>query len=190
MSHADSKAGLTILEGMRQHGVTTILVAAALAVQGATLMSAQTPVPAGIVNFSRISPTIACGGATEPWAMTALAAEGFKTVINVRLASEPGVADEEAVVTRAGMTYIHVPMDSMAPTVASANHFLEVIADPSIQPVYIHCASANRVGALWAIKRVVQDGWTREHAIEEGQAIGLKSQVLLDFVHRFLDGRH
>jgi hypothetical protein len=56
--------------------------------------------------------------------------------------------------------------------------------------VYIHCASANRVGALWAIKRVVQDGWTREHAIEEGRAIGMKSPVLLDFVHRFLDGHH
>lgn len=151
-------------------------------------MSAQTPAPAGIVNFSRVDATVACGGATEPSAMAALAAEGFKTVINLRLPSEPGVADEEAVVTAAGLTYLHLPMDPMAPTVAAAEHFLTVIADPSIQPVYIHCASANRVGAVWAIKRVVQDGWTREHAIEEGQAIGMKSQVMFDFVHRFLDG--
>ena len=151
-------------------------------------MSAQTPAPPGIVNFSRVGATVACGGATEPSAMAALAAEGFKTVINLRLLSEPGVADEEAIVTKAGLTYLHLPMDSMAPTVAAAEHFLAVIADPAIQPVYIHCASANRVGAVWAIKRVVQDGWTREQAIEEGQAIGLKSPVLLEFVHRYLDG--
>lgn len=150
-------------------------------------MSAQTPAPAGIVNFSRVGATVACGGATEPSAMAALAGEGFKTVINLRLPSEPGVADEEVVATNAGLAYVHLPIDPMAPTVAVAEHFLAVMADPAIQPVYIHCASANRVGAVWAIKRVVQDGWTREQAIEEGQAIGLKSQVMFDFVHRVLD---
>jgi protein tyrosine phosphatase (PTP) superfamily phosphohydrolase (DUF442 family) len=58
-----------------------------------------------------------------------------------------------------------------------------------VQPVYIHCASANRVGAVWAIKRVVQDGWSREDAIAEAQGIGMKSPVMLDFVQRYLDAR-
>lgn len=150
-------------------------------------MTVQPPAPAGITNFSRVDATVACGGATEPAAITALAAEGFRTVINLRLASEPGVAEEEAVVTHAGLAYIHLPMDPAAPRIATADRFLEVIADPTHQPVYIHCASANRVGAVWAIKRVVQDGWTRERAIEEGQAIGMKSQTMIDFVHRYLD---
>lgn len=152
-------------------------------------MPAQTPAPEGIVNFSRVDATVACGGATEPSAIAALAAEGFKTVINLRLATEPGVKDEAAVVEQAGLAYVHIPMDPQVPEAATAERFLEVIADPALQPVYIHCASANRVGAVWAIKRVVVDGWSRERAIEEGEAIGMKSPVMLDFVHRFLDAR-
>lgn len=164
-------------------------LAALLFVEGAH-MSALQPAPAGIVNFSRVDATVACGGATEPSAIAALAAEGFKTVVNLRQLSEPGVADEEEVVSQAGLAYVHLPMDPMAPEAATAERFLEVLADTSNQPVYIHCASANRVGAVWAIKRVVQDGWTRERAIEEGRAIGMKSPVMLDFVNRFLDARH
>lgn len=152
-------------------------------------MSAQPPAPEGIVNFSRVDATVACGGATEPSAIAALAAEGFKTVINLRLDSEPGVSAEAAVVEQAGLAYVHIPMDPQAPQAATAERFLEVIADPALQPVYVHCASANRVGAVWAIKRVVVDGWTRERAIEEGQAIGMKSPAMLEFVHRFLDAR-
>jgi uncharacterized protein (TIGR01244 family) len=121
--------------------------------------------------------------------MAALAAEGFRSVINLRLPSEPGVAEEAAVVEQAGMTYIHLPMDGSAPENATAERFLEAIANPANQPAYIHCASANRVGAMWAIKRVVLDGWPRDRAIAEGQAIGLKSPALVDFVNRFLDAR-
>ena len=37
--------------------------------------------------------------------------------------------------------------------------FLAAVADKSNQPVFIHCGSANRVGGMWMIKRVLQDGW-------------------------------
>jgi len=174
---------------MERRHLGTVILAAALCVPGAGYMSALQPTPAGIVNFSRVNATVACGGATEPSAMAALAAEGFKSVINLRLASEPGVAEEAAVVENAGLTYIHLPMDPMAPEASTAEQFLQAIANPAHQPAYIHCASANRVGAMWAIKRVVQDGWPRDRAIAEGQAIGMKSPVMLEFVNRFLDAR-
>jgi uncharacterized protein (TIGR01244 family) len=174
---------------MERRRAVTLLLVAALCVTGASHMSATQPTPAGIVNFSRVNATVACGGATEPSALAALAAEGFKSVINLRLGSEPGVADEAGVVEKAGLTYIHLPMDPMAPEDATAEQFLEAIANPAHQPVYVHCASANRVGAVWAIKRVVQDGWPRDRAIAEGEAIGMKSPAMLAFVNRFLDAR-
>ena len=40
------------------------------------------------------------------------------------------------------------------------------MTDPANQPAYIHCASANRVGAMWLIKRVVVDGWDVPRATE------------------------
>lgn len=144
---------------------------------------------AGVVNFTQVDATVACGGDTSPEAIAELGARGFRAVVNLRLPSEPGVAEEAAVVEAAGMRYVHVPMNPSAPEFATAEQFLAAVADPAVQPVYIHCASANRVGAVWAIKRVVQDGWTREDAVAEAQAIGMKSPVMLDFVQRFLDAR-
>lgn len=143
----------------------------------------------GVVNFTQVDATVACGGETSLEAIAALAAQGFKTVVNLRLPTEPGVAEEAAAVAAAGMTYLHFPMTPTAPEFETAEQFLAAIADPATQPVYIHCASANRVGAVWAIKRVVQDDWSREDAIAEAQTIGMKSPVMLDFVHRFLDAR-
>jgi uncharacterized protein (TIGR01244 family) len=145
--------------------------------------------PPGASNFTRVDATVACGGATEPEAFRILAAEGFRSVINLRLPSEPGVAEEAAVVEGAGLRYIHLPLDGKAPDPEVAEQFLEVIADPTLAPVYIHCASANRVGAMWAIKRVVHDGWTRERALEEAATIGLTSPTLVEYVHRVLDAR-
>ena len=48
------------------------------------------------------------------------------------------------------------------------------MADRSNQPVFIHCGSANRVGAVWMIKRTLQDKWTAEKAPRRGR--GHRSQ--------------
>lgn len=144
---------------------------------------------AGVLNFTQVDATVACGGDTSQDAIAALGAQGFRTVVNLRQSTEPGVAEEAAAVAAAGMRYVHLPMNPSAPEFETAEQFLATVADPAVQPVYIHCASANRVGAVWAIKRVVQDGWSRDEAIAEAQTIGMKSPVMLDFVQRFLDAR-
>lgn len=143
----------------------------------------------GVVNFSRVDATVACGGDTPQHVFPALKAQGFVSVINLRLGNEPGVAEEAAVVEAAGLRYHHIPMTPAAPETEAVDRFLAVIADATNQPVYIHCASANRVGAVWAIKRVLHDGWDRDKAIEEAQAIGMKSPVMFDLVARYLDAQ-
>jgi uncharacterized protein (TIGR01244 family) len=144
---------------------------------------------AGVVNFTQVDASVACGGDTPPDAFVTLAEQGFRSVVNLRLEGEPGVADEAELVAAAGLRYFHLPIDPAAPTFEAADQFLATIADPSNQPVYIHCASANRVGSFWAIKRVVQDGWSVADALAEGQAIGLKNPVMIDFVRRFIEAR-
>jgi uncharacterized protein (TIGR01244 family) len=142
----------------------------------------KTEVP-GITNFSRVDATVGCGGATQPAAMAELRKQGFASVINLRLASEPG-ADIEAGRTAAktaGMKYIHLPFDTASPDPKLVETFLASVADKTNQPVYIHCGSANRVGAVWMIKRALQDGWELEKAREEAEAIGLSNPRLKSF---------
>ena len=45
---------------------------------------------AGISTFAQVETTIACGGATKPEAIREIGRMGFKSVINLRLASEEG----------------------------------------------------------------------------------------------------
>jgi uncharacterized protein (TIGR01244 family) len=138
---------------------------------------------AGVVNYSRVDATVGCGGRVEPSAMRALKAEGYVSVVNLRQASEPG-ADVEAgrkSAQEAGLKYIHLPFDAGSPDPKVVESFLASVNDRANQPVFIHCGSANRVGALWLIKRVVNDGWPIDKAQAEAETIGLSSAKLAAF---------
>ena len=126
---------------------------------------------------------VACGGATEATALAGLKQDGFASVINLRVASEPGanVDASRAEAERAGLKYHHLPFSPSEPDAKIVKQFLATVADKSNQPVYIHCGSANRVGAVWLVKRVLQDGWPLEKATTEAKAIGLTSPQLEKF---------
>lgn len=137
----------------------------------------------GIRNFTKVDATVACAGATEPAAMAGLAARGFKTVINLREASEAGALIDESTkaAETAGLRYIHLPFNSSRPDEAVATKFLATIRNTSLQPVFIHCASGSRAGALWLIKRMLVDGWDEQKAVDEAVMIGMSSPTLKQF---------
>lgn len=145
----------------------------------------------GVQNFSRVDATIACGGATTPAAIHALKADGFTSIVNLLAADEPGanVDGEAAAAQKGGVRYFHLAFKAAAPDTAIVDRFLAVVAEPANQPVFIHCATANRVAALWLIKRVRLDGWTVEKALTEAEAIGLTSDPLKRFALGFLGRR-
>ena len=138
---------------------------------------------AGIVNFSKVDAVVACGGATETSALEGLAKDGFKSVINLRQATETNANIEQnaARAKELGLKYIHIPFNTQQLDPAVIDKFLAAIADKSNQPAYVHCGSASRVGSVWLAKRVLQDGWTVEKATEEAKAIGLRGEPLEKF---------
>ena len=143
---------------------------------------------AGIVNFSRVDAVVACGGATETSALDGLAKDGFKSVINLRLASEANANIElnAAHARSLRLNYIHIPFNAAQPEPKVLDEFLAAIANKANQPAYVHCGSANRVGAVWLVKRVLQDGWTIEKATEEAKLIGLRSEPLEKFALSYI----
>jgi len=143
---------------------------------------------AGITNYSRVDATVGCGGHTSPAAMAALKTEGFKAVINLREASEPeaDIDAGRAAAKAAGLKYIHLPFNVAMPDAKVVDSFLAAVADPGNQPVFIHCGSANRVGGLWMIKRVLRDGWDLQKAQTEAEAIGLRDPRLTTFATDYI----
>lgn len=149
------------------------------------LMSAgpQTPQIEGVKNYTKVDASIGCAGATDPKAMAALAAAGYKTVLSLREATEEGanIDESRAAAEAAGLKYINLPFKSSAPDPKVADEFLKVVGDTTHQPLFIHCGTANRVGALWLIKRMVADKWTEDKALAEAKSIGLTSAALQKF---------
>mgnify|MGYP001216569954 CR=1 FL=1 len=168
-------------------GILSIGLAVGLG--GFVAASVQDEAPEGVVNYTRIDATVACAGATPAAAMPALKQLGFASVINFRTAEEEGanIDASRAAATQSGLKYIHIPFRAPNPEVTQ--EFLEAIADSANQPAYIHCASANRVGAMWFIKRVTQDGWDNDRAMAEAETIGLRSERLKEFAVDYVTSR-
>ena len=119
----------------------------------------------GITNFAHVETTIACAGATTPAAMADVKRLGYRAVINLRQASEAGanIEEEGAAARAAGLVYIHLPFNTASPDPAVVDDFLKAVTAPANQPAFVHCASGNRVAALWMIKRMVADEIGRAH---------------------------
>jgi uncharacterized protein (TIGR01244 family) len=132
----------------------------------------------GISTFAQLESTIACGGSTRPEAIREIRNMGFKSVVNLRLATEEGamVEEEGAAVRAAGMNYVHLPFNAQSPDPNLIDNFIAAVTKPANTPAYVHCAAGGRAAALWMIKRVKADGWSVDRALIEANALGLNDR--------------
>ena len=153
----------------------------------ATVAAAQSDVSKGsvpgVVNFGYIGKTVACAGATAPSALAEVKKLGYASVINLRVASEPGadIDASAAAAQAAGLRFIHLPFNASAPDPMLVDTFIAAITDAKNQPAFIHCASANRAATLWMVKRMVIDKWDADRAAAEATALGMTSPALKAF---------
>lgn len=138
--------------------------------------SAQVPfgdkISNAIFNYNRTTPFVATSGLIKGTGIAELKSRGFKTVLDLRTASE-GTALEQKNVVAAGMAYHNIAISQAAPSQDQIKAFEKLVEDKNNYPILVHCASANRVGAMWTHYRVSK-GVAFKHAIQEGRTIGLK----------------
>ena len=120
-----------------------------------------------IDNFGQVSPNYYRGAQPEGRDYADLAALGVRTVIN--LTSDDAKAEEGALVEKAGMTYVQIPMTTRhAPTQSELDRFLSIVNDPARQPVFVHCVGGrHRTGVMTAVYRMTEDGWDADQAFQE-----------------------
>ena len=163
--------------------VATLIAPAALAQQ-----TPQQDFP-NIKNFLRVNEQICTGGQPSMDDLARLKAQGSKAIINLRRPSEYNAEEEAAKAKELGLRYFNIPVSVAEPRDEQADEFLKITADPQNRPAFIHCGSANRVGALWMIRRVLVDGWKVEDAEAEARKIGLHSPSLVEFARSYIE-RH
>ena len=149
----------------RRTWLATAAVVLALAGAAASA-SAQRSAALGIENFGRVNDNYFRGGQPAAEQYGELKRVGIKTVIDLRKDKKSG-APEWA--RAAGLAYINLPLVASKPaTEAETAEFLRLVNDPSNWPVYVHCKGGrHRTGALTAVYRITQDGWTADQAFDE-----------------------
>ncbi len=121
-------------------------------------------------------------GQPDETALKVFADSGYAAVIDLRTEGEDRGMDEKAVVEGLGMKYELLPITRSDITYESAAALDELLASYD-EPVLLHCGSANRVGALLAL-RASASGADDEAAIEAGKRAGLTSAELEALVRK------
>ncbi len=114
---------------------------------------------------------------------------GVQTVITLRHPSELKDYDEQETVTGKGMEFIQIPFNSADELTDNVFEQVRAALKTARQPILLHCASANRVGAVWIPFRVLDEGLAPEDAITEAKTIGLRSAAYQQRAETYLDER-
>lgn len=133
---------------------------------------------------------VATAGQPTDAAFGKLAANGFRSVLNLRTASEGvDLEREKTLVEAAGLRYVSIPVVSSAPKPEQVDAFIKAVKEPANHPMLIHCGGANRVGGFWMIYRVLEQNWPEDKALEEATRIGLSSPTMKTFAHEQIVNR-
>jgi len=135
-----------------------------------------------IAKYRVVRPGLATGGKPSPEALGRLKEQGFQTVVDLRTEAE-GTAEEKQAVLAQGLRYVSVPISPATFSATDVQAVAKVLNDPAAAPVLLHCTSANRVGAVWAVMQV-QQGRSLEEAEAAGQEIGLTSPAMIEATRR------
>ncbi|MGZ3722924.1 MAG: fused DSP-PTPase phosphatase/NAD kinase-like protein [Bdellovibrionales bacterium] len=152
-----------------------------------------------IPNFITLSTEIYRGGRPTADGMIALKNLGVKTDLNLQggdvqwddpaTASfmawwEPGetpenIAKEKTIAEELQMNFVSIPLNAIATVSAQADadidRALEILNDPSAQPVFIHCEHGkDRTGLVIALYRVKYQGYSVAAAHDEWRDSGHK----------------
>lgn len=120
--------------------------------------------------------------------IAAIQEKGIKRVITLRENGEVDW-DEAGKFKSAGIEFSSIPFrstESLNDDVFSKVRLL--LQDSQDTPTMLHCGSANRVGAVWMVHRVLDQGVELEKAIAEAKTIGLRNpayqEKAIDFIKR------
>lgn len=122
-------------------------------------------------------PDLFAAGQPTAEELAGLAAQGVRSVINLRAPDEEMAFDEQAEVERLGLHYACIPVCGPQDlTQENVRRFSEELdAARGRGPVLVHCGTANRVGAMLALDAGFNRGTPPESALALGREAGLAS---------------
>ncbi len=147
-----------------------------------------------MVQHMQIDEQVSVGGQVDKKQLGQLAGDGFKTIINLQVHGEenqrmsPEVEGQN--VRELGLQYIHFPVSKETMSADKVDDFRKLLVDRP-KPIFAHCSSGKRSGALVMMARAVERGWTGVETLAIAEKMGFECDVpeLKEFVKSYVDSR-
>jgi uncharacterized protein (TIGR01244 family) len=147
-----------------------------------------------MVDFLKIDDEILVGGQVNSTQLKQLAGDGFKTVVNLQTEDETNQLlspqTEGTKVRALGMQYVHFPVSMVTMNPEKVDEFREKMKRwPS--PLFVHCNSGKRAGALVMMDRAIKRGWTGDDTLDHAARMGFECDVpgIKAFVKYYINSR-
>ena len=102
-----------------------------------------------LLNFHQITPRIGTAGHPKATDFPSIAAEGYDVVINLAMHdADDAIAEEGSFVSKAGMSYFHLPVPWEAPTADHLKTFIGIMDALEDKKILVHCQVNARVSAF------------------------------------------
>jgi uncharacterized protein (TIGR01244 family) len=143
-------------------------------------------------NTMKINEEITVGPQPNEADICQLSQDGYKSVVNFRTDDEekqPLLPQAEAEkVKAANMEYLHLPVSMKSMSDELVDQFREKYDDLP-KPVFAHCKSGKRAGAMVMMKIAVEQGMTGEQTLQNAEEMGFKCEKpdLVEFVKKYVD---
>lgn len=102
-----------------------------------------------IRNFVQLTERIGTAGQPTESQFSVIAGNGYRHVINLAMPDhEDSIANEGAIVTSLGMSYLHVPVKFDQPEKNQVRLFCNLLSQIKTDRVFVHCIMNYRVSAF------------------------------------------
>ena len=118
-----------------------------------------------ILNFHQMTDDIAIAGQPTVDQLAQIADAGYSVVVNLAMHdSDNAIPEEGSVIASLGMSYVHIPVPSDAPTSRHVKAFFKVMDSFDDEKVFVHCTVSGRVSAFMHRYMMLKRGATAEEA--------------------------
>ncbi len=145
-------------------------------------------------NRMKFSDALTVGPQPSESEIKSLPGDGFRSVVNFRTAGEddqpmsPDVEGEK--VKAAGLQYLHVPVSMDSIDAGKVDQF-RAQYESLPKPVFAHCKSGKRAGAMMMMHTAVEKDVSGQQALDKAKEMGFQCDVpeLEQFVKGYVDQR-
>ena len=118
-----------------------------------------------IFNFIQLDDRVATSGQPTEAQFSLVKEAGYTTVINLAPKShENALGNEDEILERMGIRYIHLPVIFTNPTREDFDRFVDALESCDDDRIWVHCAANMRVSAFFFKYRTERLGWSSDEA--------------------------